>query len=367
LLQPSYVLVLNLVGSATALFVFFHVLMKGYATTRQEVLVKSAEIIGAYDDLNTQKEALKQNLEEMQAQQEELRRVEAHLRASQQQMQELNATLEHRVEERTRELKAAMDNLKNTQAKMVESEKMATLGNLVAGVAHEINTPVGIAVTAASHLQHSIQNFAETVNGGQIRKSDIARVVSEGTEASDIILKNLERASELVQSFKKVAVNQSTECVEEFHLRQYTDEIITSLRPTLRKTKLEVVNSLPDVVLLGLPSAFSQIIINFVTNSIRYAYDEGAPGTLRLWAEVDNDRVHIHYNDDGKGIPPENLPKIFDPFFTTGRTRGGSGLGLNIVYNLVTQKMEGDIRVESTVGQGTTFHLSLPLRLATTT
>jgi signal transduction histidine kinase len=223
---------------------------------------------------------------------------------------------------------------------------------------------VGIAVTAASHLQHSITQFNEVVNTGQIKKSDITRLVTESIEASDIILKNLERASELVKSFKKVAVNQSTEVVEEFNLRQYTEEIIISLRPTLRKTRLEVVNDLPEVQMMGLPSAFSQIIINFITNSIRYAYDEPTEaGQLRMWAEVVGPKVHIHYSDNGKGIPPENLPKIFDPFFTTGRHKGGSGLGLNIVYNLVRQKMGGDIRVESTLGQGTTFHLTLPLQL----
>lgn len=353
---------------AALVLALFYATLSSYEKTRQEVLIKSAEIIGAYDELEVQKQALRQNLEEMRAQQEELVRAQQKLQASQHELQELNSKLEDRVKDRTAELSNAMQELKATQGKMVESEKMATLGNLVAGVAHEINTPVGIAVTAASHLEGQTQSFVESIKAGALKKTDLVNYLNDTTEASQIILKNLERASALVQSFKKVAVNQNVESVDHFDLHSYLNDVILSLKPQLKQTKLEVVNAVPEgLSMYSLPSALSQIFINFISNSIRYGYEPGQVGRLEIKAEpLGADKIRLTYSDDGKGIPPENVKRIFEPFFTTGREKGGTGLGLNIVYNLVRQKLQGDINVTSELGKGTTFVLDLPLKLEET-
>lgn len=328
---------------------------------KEEIMAQSEQLNIANAELNLRQEELNQNLEEMQAQQEELVRTQGALRANARKLEELNENLELRVAERTQELESALTNLKASQSKLVESEKFATLGTLVAGVAHEINTPVGIAVTAASHLQSATQDFSKSIAEGTLKKSLLARYVENANESSDIILKNLERAAELVQSFKRVAVNQSNEAVQPFNLRRYVEQIMLSLRPKIKQTKIEPVIEIPeDIEMNSLPSALSQVVINFVTNSLRYAYEPEDTGRMHLWAHQQNGTVTFKFSDDGKGIPPENLPQIFNPFFTTGRAKGGSGLGLNIVYNLITQKLFGQVDVESELGKGTTFTLKLP-------
>jgi GAF domain-containing protein/signal transduction histidine kinase len=270
------------------------------------------------------------------------------------------------AEAATHELSQALENLKATQRQLVEAEKMAALGGLVAGVAHEINTPVGIGVTAASLLEDKTTAFREIYQNGQMKRSDLEKYLDTASQSSTMILNNLYRAAELIQSFKQVAVDQSSEERRSFKVRQYLEEILLSLRPKLKRTQHRInIEGTDDLVLDSYPGAFSQIVTNLVMNSLIHAYGPDEAGQLTFDLKQKNKRLVFEYGDDDRGISKEHLNKIFDPFFTTKRGHGGSGLGLHIIYNLVTQKLEGTIRCESEVGSGTRFVIDLPLERST--
>jgi len=270
--------------------------------------------------------------------------------------------LEQKVAERTQELSEALFNLKTTQSKLVESEKMASLGGLVAGVAHEINTPIGIGVTAASTLADRTTEAATAYDNKQLKGSALKAYFNLAQTSSNLVLNNLNRAAELIQSFKQVAVDQSNLDKRSFAVKKYIEGSLLNLKPHLKKTPHQItVNGDEQISINSYPGAFSQIITNLVMNSVRHAYLKGEAGNLRFEFKLDSGRLMVEYSDDGCGIPPENLGKIFEPFFTTARAQGGTGLGLHIVFNLVTQKLRGTINVQSEVGVGTTFILNLPL------
>ncbi len=282
---------------------------------------------------------------------------------------ELTDTLEQRVLERTSELDASNKELKDTlerlqrmQDHLVQTEKLASLGELIAGVAHEINTPVGIAYTASTHLRQNAREIAGRYEKGEMKRSDLEDFLEVCMESSRLLISNLDRASELIRSFKQVAIDQSGEGKRRFYLREYIAEILLSLRPVLKKTSHEVaVAGDKDLVLDSFPGAFSQILTNLITNSLNHAYDQGQAGRLEISFRKDDDQLCLIFKDDGKGISQENLENIFSPFFTTNREKGGSGLGLHIVYNIVSQRLHGTINCESELGKGTTFNITLPL------
>ena len=277
-------------------------------------------------------------------------------------LQHFNENLEQLVQQRTAQLSQALDDLKATQTKLVESEKMASLGGLVAGVAHEINTPIGISITAASLLADKVTEFFGTYKSGQMKRSQLEKFLDTAMQSSSMVLSNLNRAADLIQSFKQVAVDQCTEEQRIFNLKQYLSEVLISLRPKLRTTHHQVEIKGDEAIALNTyPGAFSQIITNLVMNSLTHAYSPEDAGHLIFEYKQQGEQIILTYSDDGKGIPKENLSKIFDPFFTTKRGQGGSGLGLHIVYNLVTQKLNGTIEGESQVGVGTKFIIKLPM------
>lgn len=282
---------------------------------------------------------------------------------------DLTDTLERRVRERTARLDAANADLRETlgqleemQTQLVETEKMAALGGLVAGVAHEINTPVGIGVTAASHLDKATQEFLALYGTQAMKRSDLEKYLQICQDSTRLLLSNLNRAAELIRSFKQVAIDQSGEARRRFRVKEYVEEVLLSLRPILKKTRLQVVIDCDDALeLTSYPGAFSQIITNFITNSVTHAYAEQAEGRLAFRISVAGDRLTFQYSDDGRGIPQENLAHIFEPFYTSNREKGGSGLGLHIVYNIVTQKLGGTIACTSVPGKGTAFVLEMPI------
>ncbi len=279
-------------------------------------------------------------------------------------LEEYSHTLEQKVEERTYELSQTLDNLRSTQSQLVEAEKMAALGQLVAGIAHEINTPVGVGVTASSLLEDKTTAFRKTYQSDQMSRSDLEKYLDIAEQSSTMILKNLNRAAELIQSFKQVAVDQSSAERREFPVKTYLEEILLSLRPKLKRTQHTIqINGDDDLTLNSYPGAFSQIVTNLVMNSLLHAYKPDEWGQLTFDFKQDKGRFIFEYADDGRGIEEENLRKIFEPFFTTKRGQGGSGLGLHIIYNLVTQKMAGAIRCESAVGVGTRFIIEVPLQV----
>lgn len=268
---------------------------------------------------------------------------------------------EYQLQELNEDLSQTLTDLKAAQASLVESEKMAALGNLVAGVTHEINTPIGTSITVASTLADETTVFLEATQSGQMKRSVLNRYTEVARKSAQLINSNLDRAGQLIQSFKKVAVDQSHHSVRTFDLKAYLEEIATSLQPQIKRSghHLEILGE-DNIVFTHDPGIFAQIITNLVTNSIKHAYPHGTNGTLRLEIKTAQDQVILEYCDDGCGIPRDHLGKIFDPFYTTARHLGGTGLGLHIVYNIVVQSLNGTIDVHSQDHQGSQFIISFP-------
>lgn len=257
------------------------------------------------------------------------------------------------------QLSQALDNLKATQKQLVESEKMAALGELVAGIAHEINTPIGVGVTAASTLAETTSDFWQMYQTGKMKRSQLEQFLDTALQSSHLILNNLNRAAQLIQSFKQVAVDQSSENRRTFNLKEYLEEILISLKPKLKRTQHRVeIQGDETLILDSYPGVFSQIVTNLVINSLIHGYSPDESGVIRLEVRREGEQIILSYSDDGHGIPPEHLGKIFEPFFTTKRSQGGSGLGLHLVYNLVHQKLKGSIDCDSKLGVGTTFTIN---------
>ena len=274
-----------------------------------------------------------------------------------------NARAYQLISNQKNQLSSTLNELKETQDLLVESEKRAALGNLVAGVAHEINTPVGIGITATSGLLNKISKLEALFNNNELTKSNFVNVLENMKLAGDLILKNLQRTSELIRSFKLVSVDETSERIREFKLKSYLKDIMVSLDPQLRNKNVLIKMNCDDNILLNsYPGALAQVVTNLVFNSINHAFKNASEACISIAAKTSGEFVHINYTDNGVGIPEENLPKIFDPFFTTDKQEG-SGLGLHIVYNIVTQKLKGTISCESEVGKGVVFDIKIPIKL----
>jgi len=284
-------------------------------------------------------------------------------------LERINQDLERRVRDRTQDITVANDNLRRTvddlrqaQRQLVDSEKMAALGGLVAGIAHEINTPLGISVTAASHLETEARRVGELMEQGVLKRSDLDAYQQVTIESTQMILRNLQRADKLVKSFKQVAVDQSSEQRRTVNLRQYLDEILTSLHPALKKTRHEVLVECPEQLVLDTyPGAIYQVVVNLVMNSLIHGFEGVECGHIRIEARIEGEDWLLDYADDGRGMPADVREHIFDPFYTTRRGQGGSGLGMHIVFNLTNQVLRGTLRCESEPGKGARFFLRCPL------
>ncbi len=262
------------------------------------------------------------------------------------------------------ELIETLTTLQNTQAQLVQSEKMASLGSLVAGIAHEINTPIGISVTAASHIMSKTQDFTSLLESKTLKRSDLNELSTTLTEAMEILLRNLHRASELIKSFKQVAVDQTHEDKRELNVKKYLEEIVLSLTPSLKKRKINIhINCDDNIQIKVYAGSVSQIITNLIMNSLMHAYEIDDTGTIviKAYNSADN-KLILEFSDDGKGMEQDVVSKIFDPFFTTKRGNGGTGLGLHLVYNIVYQMLEGTIVCKSEPGKGTSFVIEFPIK-----
>ncbi len=295
--------------------------------------------------------------------------VTEHRRA-QREIGELNLKLEARVQERTSkleranaELGEALESLKLAQNELVRAEKLAALGSLVAGVAHELNTPIGNSVTVASTLHDKTREFGKAVAAGQLKRSVLDGYLDDARTASDLLLRSLTQANDLVSSFKQVAVDQTSAQRRRFDLKLVAEEVSVTLAPMLRKTPFKLDLDLADNVIMdSFPGSIGQVITNLVTNAIAHAFENRDHGLMQLKARRSGlHRVEMTFTDDGAGIPESDMKRVFDPFFTTKLGRGGSGLGLHIVYNLVTRVLGGRIEATSRVGVGTRFQISLPM------
>jgi len=290
---------------------------------------------------------------------------------AQKELLQLNNELEDRVEVRTRKLNESnlalqdsIDTIKKTQSQLIQSEKMAALGGLVAGVAHEINTPVGLSVTGITHLQDISRALKRLYDNEQMTQEDFDNYLETTIQLCESIYLNLRRAAELVASFKKVASDQSIEEKSTFRLKEYLEQVLISLRNRIKQTSVKVeIDCDEKLEIYSDAGAIAQIFTNLIMNSLIHAYEKDKVGTIKLQATFENNNYLIVYSDDGKGIDKEILPKIFDPFFTTNRDSGGTGLGLNIIYNIVKSSLGGEIEVESELGKGTRFTITLPVSI----
>lgn len=278
----------------------------------------------------------------------------------------LNVELEKRVKERTVELTEALDNLKCTQQELVQSEKLASLGSMVAGVAHELNTPVGNALMVATTITDQQHEFEQSLDHG-LSRSALNHFLSTIRDSSDILDRNLRRTADLINSFKQVAVDQTSEQRRVFDLRDLVHEVMVTISPSLRKTTHSLQADIPEgLVFDSFPGPLEQVLMNLTTNALRHAFDGREGGRIQISAErLDQGWVRLHFRDDGQGIPAANLPRVFDPFFTTKLGQGGSGLGLSIAYNIVTGMLGGRIEVRSELGKGTEFCMDVPLQAQT--
>lgn len=274
---------------------------------------------------------------------------------------ELNATLEGRVADRTRELEAALEHLRRTQDELLQSEKLASLGALVAGVAHELNTPIGNAVTASSTLNDVYRQFNARVATGFTRSvfNDFLACVDE---AGRIIERNLSRAAELIGSFKQLAVDQTSDQRRPFDLREVVQEVGLAMKPSIRRTPFRLVDEVPAGLKLdSYPGPLGQVLINLINNALVHAFEGRDRGAITLTAApAGEDWLRLVVSDDGCGISAANLKRVFDPFFTTRMGQGGSGLGLHITHQLVTGILGGRVRIESEEGKGTSVTIELP-------
>ena len=273
-----------------------------------------------------------------------------------------NEAYQKNLEEQTVKLQQEIEERKRTEKQLVQSEKMAALGDLVAGVAHEINTPLGIGVTGISYLNDATRAFKKVFTAGNATKTDLENFIEDCEESCQVTLSNLNRAAKLVAGFKQIAVDQSRDEKRFFNVRQYIDEILFSLYPRIKKTQHTVNVDVPDdLEINSYPGAFSQVLTNLVMNSLLHGFENMEEGTISIAVKNQARLIMLCYEDNGKGMTPVQQKKIFDPFYTTKRGAGGTGLGMHLVFNLVSKKLEGEISCTSTVDKGTFFTITIPL------
>lgn len=259
------------------------------------------------------------------------------------------------------QLQRYVDELNMAQERLVGSEKMAALGGLVAGITHDINTPVGIGVTATSFLQERLTQIENAYKEKTLSPKALEEFINDAKQSTSLLTSNLDRASELVASFKQIAVDQASEAVRTINFKEYLGEVIRSLHPKIKNTGHHINLDCPDDLTLNLPAgAISQIFTNLIMNSLIHGFESVENGVIDILIKDENEHVIIDFKDNGNGVTKEQLDKLFDPFFTTKRDQGGSGLGTHITFNLVKQTLSGEIEVTSEPDHGLHYHISFP-------
>ena len=304
-----------------------------------------------------------------------LLRTEKHINhfiEEHQHTQSQNKALEHRLSSRTdalkesnQELLSTLEKLHEFQGQLVETEKMASLGDMVAGIAHEVNTPIGLGVTASSLLADKLSEIKTSFENKTLKSSQLKKFLNEGDENISLIFRNLERAAKLISSFKKVAVDQSSAESRTFNVSELMDEISLTLSAKLVTANVTISVNCPEALYINSkPGPINQILINLILNSIHHAFEGVDGGGITVNIMNLSNQLHINYSDNGIGIDESMKTKIFDPFTTTKRGSGGSGLGMHLVYNLVTQALDGHIVLENEHTPGVSFDITFPVELA---
>ncbi|MDW6004877.1 sensor histidine kinase [Vibrio mangrovi] len=287
------------------------------------------------------------------------------LKSVQSELETLNQSLENTVQERTQDLAQSLKRLKQAQAQLIQSEKLAALGGLVAGVAHEVNTPLGIAVTATSIIEEVTEEFESAFRNQTLTTDQFVDLTGRLKSGSELLQSNLGRASKLIRDFKQTAVDQVSESRSKFNIHQVIMALIASMHPETRKIPVTPqLEGDENLMMNSLPGILTQIVSNLIMNSIVHAFEGEHPSPIihiKFYAEAQN--IILEYQDNGIGVPHELHEKIFEPFYTSKRGYGGSGLGLNLVFNLVTQKLKGTLQFTSEPGQGVHYRIQLPKTL----
>lgn len=311
----------------------------------QEVAKKTSSLSQIMLSLEQQKDELIANQRELRQENENRQYIEDELR------------------KRNAELANSMGNLQLAKDQLVESERMASLGGLVAGITHDVNTPLGVGVTAASFLQERLGNLKTSFEEKSLTTKNMENFINEAEQTANLLLTNLNRASELIASFKQVAVDQTSETEREINLNDYIRDIIKSLKPSFKHSNHEIVVNCPeDLYIRCAPGAIAQIVTNMIVNSLVHGFENTNDGKITLDVSADNNTIEMRYRDNGKGLSNDDLDKLFDAFFTTKRGEGGSGLGTHIMYNLVTQSLSGHIEAQSKPGDGLQYTIRFPMK-----
>jgi PAS domain S-box-containing protein len=285
----------------------------------------------------------------------------SEIKHAEESVKQLNQELENRVAERTAELAKSLQQLSEAQERLVESEKMAAMGHLVAGVAHEINTPLGIALTGVTAMEEENKEILGNLEHEELTKRHLFDFLGKSQKIFYSIVENLKKASRLIQTFKELAVNQSVDDAMSFSLKTFLEDFRLAMEPKLDEHRIKLELSIPeDAEIFTSPGALSQVCLNLVMNSLIHGYPDKTPGRVSIDVAYGDKEVFITLEDDGQGMAEQVRKRIFEPFFTTRRGQGGTGLGLQIVFNLVKHKLQGDIQVSSVEGQGAKFVLKLP-------
>lgn len=282
----------------------------------------------------------------------------------------MNLQLEERVAERTRQLnltnrdlEKTLKELRETQNQLIETERMANLGNLVAGVAHEINTPIGVSITSVTFLGGQIEKMKEWFSSDQLKRSVMQKYLDTCQESTEIIMRNLYSAAELIRSFKQIAVDRSMGEHRRINVLEYIEGVVLSLKPELRNHAVTIDVEPTSIEFDCNPGEFSQVLGNLLNNAVKHGFQGVEHGEIGILCRVEGQQLILTITDNGAGIPEDHLKSIYEPFFTTKRGAGGTGLGLNIVYNIVKQKFDGSINCDSSLGNGTRFTIRLPMNL----
>lgn len=316
------------------------------AILEQEVARKTSSLSQVMLDLEQRKNELEMRQEKLEREVGQRRAIENTLRQSNQR------------------LESSLNNLRETQQQLIESEKMASLGGLVAGITHDVNTPIGISVTASSYLREKLDTLDQSLLNKELTQTQLKKFIEEGRESLNLLDSNLHRASDLISSFKQVAVDQASDAIRDINLKSYIEDLVQSLQPHLKKTNHQVRLECADDIFIRCPAgALSQIFTNLILNSLRHAFDGISEGLMIISIRLDGETLKVHYSDNGNGLSEAQLKRLFDPFFTTKRDQGGSGLGTHIVRNLVTQTLSGEISAESEPGKGLNYFFSFSVQV----
>jgi signal transduction histidine kinase len=310
----------------------------------EEVAKKTATLSRIMLDLEQQKDELLINQRELRQENENRQFIEDELR------------------KRNTELATSMETIQMAKDQLVESERMASLGGLVAGIAHDVNTPLGVSVTATSFLHDRVKKLQTAYDNKKLTGNTMTSFLSEAEQTITLLTNNLNRASDLISSFKQVAVDQTSEAEREINVSEYLTEVIQSLAPNFKKTQHTIDIHCPDDLSIKCaPGVLAQILINMIMNSLIHGFEDKLKGAIKLEVSEHSNNLVINYTDDGRGLDEVTLKRHFDAFFTTRRGKGGSGLGTHIMYNLVTQTLGGEIEAFSQPDRGLQYKITIPV------